>query len=117
MNTPLPHLVHPADPVNSSDLRRERSRLIGWLAWRWNRVRCMSPAEIGHRAVRALTQRAERVGLFAPGQPSHPQTVPASVAWVHRGAAVDTAPYIAAAERIVAGRVDVFAMRDVELGS
>ncbi len=37
--------------------------------------------------------------------------------WIHADARVDPAPYLVAAERILAGRYDVFALKDIELGS
>ncbi len=76
----------------------------------------MSPAEIGHRVARAATMRAERYGLIRVVVPAADLAVTAR-AWVHGDAKVDVAPYVAAAERILAGRHDVFAMRDVDLGN
>src|SRR5690606_20505138 len=37
--------------------------------------------------------------------------------WIRADAQVDPAPYVASAERIAAGRFDVFALRDADLGS
>ena len=76
----------------------------------------MTPAEIGHRMVKAAAMRAERWGLARCVVPSPDLSVRARP-WVHADARVDAAPYVAAAERILAGRYDVFAMEDVELGN
>jgi hypothetical protein len=87
------------------------------LLWRFNRLRCMSPAEIAHRVLRAARMQAERLGAIG----SH--AVPAAdlgiVAprWIDEAPAIDAERYVAAAERIAAGRFDVFALRDIELGS
>ena len=86
------------------------------LAWKLNRLRCMSPAEIAHRVVKAAAMRAERWGF---ARVVVPKADPARVArpWIHASVKVDPAPYVAAADRVVAGRFDVFAMDNVELGN
>jgi hypothetical protein len=77
----------------------------------------MTPAEVSHRIYRALSMHLERAGLLGA------ETVPAADLavtfhpWVHTTARVDPSPYRAAADRIAAGRLDVFALRDIELGS
>src|SRR5258706_9621977 len=85
--------------------------------WKINRLRCMSAAEIGHRVWRAADAYWTRAGLrrWQGAPPSGLGTrVPR---WVRPPAGIDPAPYLAAADRIVAGRFDVFALRDCELGS
>jgi hypothetical protein len=89
-------------------------RLNG-LAWKLNRLRCMTPAEIGHRVVRAAAMRAERWGFVRCVVPAPDLAVPAKP-WVHVDANVDPAPYLAAADRILEGRYDVFSLEDIELG-
>ena len=89
----------------------------GWLQWRLNRLRCMTPAEIRHRAIRMLSMQAERAGVLGGARVPAPQIVPASDTWMSRAPRVDPAAYLAAAGRICAGRLDVFALRDVDLGS
>ena len=85
------------------------------LRWYLNRLRCMTPLEVAHRLARAVSVRAQRAGL--PGsQPAPPPTIKTAPLWVHPGAHVDPARYLAAAERIAAGRLDIFALRDVDLG-
>jgi hypothetical protein len=85
--------------------------------WHLNRARCMTPIELAHRGVRAARARGERFGLFAPAELLQPAPSPAGRPWLSRAAAVDPAPYLAAAEEIVAGRIDLFALQGVELGS
>ena len=75
----------------------------------------MTPAEIGHRVVKAAAARAERWGFVrcivpAPDLSFEPR------AWIHADAKVDAAPYTAAADRIVRGIHDVFALERVDLG-
>jgi hypothetical protein len=86
------------------------------LAWKLNRLRCMSAAEIGHRVVKAAATRAEAWGLVHCVVPA-PDLSHSGMPWIHADARVDSSPYLDAAERILAGRYDVFAMKDVELGS
>lgn len=92
------------------------SALPGALAWKLNRLRCMTPAEIGHRVARAAAMRIERWGLVPCAVPAADLSKRAAP-WIHREVAVDRAPYIAAAERVIAGRHDLFALEDVELGN
>jgi hypothetical protein len=87
------------------------------LHWRWNRLRCMSPAEILHRVLREAQARAERSGWMRAPQAPQPQLAAAPRPWVHADARVDAARYRAAADRIADGWLDVFALRNVDLGS
>ncbi|HZZ90984.1 MAG TPA: alginate lyase family protein [Usitatibacter sp.] len=86
------------------------------LAWKLNRLRCMTPAEIGHRVMKAASMRVEKMGLVRTTVPT-PDLARRATPWIDRAAQVDPAPYIAAAERIAAGRLDVFALEDVDLGT
>ena len=86
------------------------------LAWKLNRLRCMTPAEIGHRVARAAAMRVERMGLFDAAVPA-PDLARRAEPWIHADALLDPAPYVAAAERIAAGRLDVFALADCDLGT
>ncbi len=76
----------------------------------------MGPAEIGHRVVRATRMRVERWGLAGCEAPA-PDLSRRSAPWIHAGARFEAAPYAAAADRIAAGRLGVFALEDAELGS
>ena len=96
---------------------RALDRSSAWLKWRLNRLRCMTPAEISHRVVRTLSAHAERAGLLVDEGMPEPALDNAPVAWVHSGARVEPAGYLAAADRIASGRLDVFALSGVELGS
>src|SRR6267378_3928056 len=85
--------------------------------WQINRLRCMPPAEIRHRVLRGLAMWAERWRLVGSGAVSPPNLAHSSRPWVHAPLKVDAARYLAAAERIAAGRFDVFALQDATLGS
>jgi len=97
-----------------------RAAELSRLRWRWNRLRCMSPAEVAHRVFRLAAIQAERA--------LRPQCVPApekgSGPFFERKRVltpflpdVDPAPYLAAARRIAAGRLDVFALKDAFVGA
>jgi hypothetical protein len=92
-------------------------RLNRKLAWRINRLRCMTPAEVANRVLRALQARAERTGLIAARAMPAPDLAAAPNPWVFASGKVQKARYIAAADRISEGWLDVFALRDVQLGS
>ncbi|HVL37064.1 MAG TPA: heparinase, partial [Burkholderiales bacterium] len=74
----------------------------------------MSPLEVGHRLARSVRARAER-SLPAAHVPA-PDLAVQPRPWLFVPA-VDPAPYLAAAGRIAAGRLDVFALRGVEVGA
>lgn len=87
------------------------------LFWYVNRLRCMTYAEIHHRVLRALAMQGERWGLLGSAAVPPPDVTRASRPWIRTPAQANAAHCLQAAERIVAGRFDVFALRDVELGS
>ena len=87
-----------------------------WL-WRWNRLRTMSAGEIASRLRNAAQARFES---FAAGRPA---AVPAASnaegpRWiaVPDRTQIDAAAVCTAADRTLAGRFDVFALRGAELG-
>jgi hypothetical protein len=86
------------------------------LAWKLNRLRAMRPAEIGWRARRALGAALERRGFgLAPAARGGAEASGAPwAAPLPRG--FDAAPYVAAAERVLAGRWDVLSLGDCVLG-
>jgi hypothetical protein len=90
---------------------------MGRVLWRVNRLRCMSPAEVAHRSVRAASMLLERCLGAAPAAVPEPDLQRRSQAWVARPTALDTAVYLAAADRIAEGRYDIFALRGAQLGS
>jgi len=93
------------------------TRVMKRLRWCVNRLRCMTAAEVRHRALREVVMRAERWGLLGSAVVPAPDVAQVSRPWVCLPAAVDAAPYLKAADRIAAGKFDVFALHDVDLGS
>src|SRR5438309_1567120 len=100
-------------PPGDAFLAGARERIL----WHLNRLRCMPLAEIRHRALRALAMRAEQWKLLGSGTVPPPDLAHATRRWVHAPLKLDAARYLAAAERIAAGRFDVFALQDAALGS
>jgi hypothetical protein len=85
------------------------------LSWHLARLRAMSKREIGFRVGRALRARTERLG-FGRAQAPEPSG-PGGRSWVAelpRG--IDPAPYVRAADRVLAGFYNVFALHDVQAG-
>lgn len=98
---------HPAGGDRAA--RRER---LGWL---WRRLRAMGPQEIAWRVRQAARARLEAAG-FARARPREPSGT-AGRAWVSRlPRELEVTAYRSAADRVLAGRFDVFAMRDLPLG-
>ncbi len=105
------------EPEPGLTLGSAAARMKDRLLWRLNRLRCMTRAEVRHRLLRAVEIRAERWGLLGPNVVPPPDLTHATYLWIHAKARVDAAPYLAAADRIAAGKFDVFALRGVELGT
>jgi hypothetical protein len=99
------------DPAAGATGMKQRFR------WRFNRLRCMTLPEISHRVVRALAMQVERTGLLGSPKVPPPDLARITNHWIHAAANIVAAPYLAAADRIVAGRLDVFALSDADLGS
>jgi hypothetical protein len=110
--------VDASEPGNLAPDSVSRARLNRKLAWTLNRLRRMSPAEVGYRVIRAVQARAERVRLAKNGvEIPAPDLGLRPAPWIHADAAVEAGPYLAAADRIVHGKLDIFALRGVDLGS
>ncbi len=91
------------------------------LRWQYNRLRQMDLPEIGWRVRQAVLIALVRWRCLRAG-PGVLAPVPAANhtfgrSWLHNpGASFDGDPTVAAAERILAGRFDVFALPDADLG-
>jgi hypothetical protein len=86
------------------------------LRWYLNRLRCMPLRELPFRLLRTVATHAERIG-WRRYEPLQPDLTRAPPLWLQAPLDVDTQPYLAAAERIIAGEFDVFALRGVQLGT
>jgi hypothetical protein len=89
--------------------------LLDKIAWRLRRLRAMGAAEITYRIGQAVRARLEArgIGLARPGEPRGSAAPP----WpASAPRAVDRASHLRAADTILAGRLDIFAMRDALLG-
>ena len=62
----------------------------------------MSPAELPYRAARLIAAHVESIAPRRRSIPS-PDRGPWATRWVHAPEGIDAAPYVAAADRIVAG--------------
>ncbi|MGQ0524904.1 MAG: alginate lyase family protein [Betaproteobacteria bacterium] len=96
---------------------RAAFRAVTRLGWYFNRLRCMTPAELNHRLFQAARVRAEawqRIRLLdVPAARLTASCQP----WFHMPPAADVTGCVAAADRVVAGRFDLFALRDIGLGT
>ncbi len=86
------------------------------LRWKLNRLAAMDAREIRHRVGQQAHATLERFGLFAAKEPARKDDATGR-AWVDAlPVKFDTEKYCAAADRIIAGEFDVFAMRPARLG-
>src|SRR6185295_7705419 len=108
-----PSMLREPDLADAAQAAHRASRAAGIahrLRWLVNRLRCMAPAEIAHRVGRLLAAQAERAGLLHAEPVPDPDAAPSSRSWVHAAPGVDPAPYLAAANRIAAGELQLFAL-------
>ena len=96
----------------ASSIARAAKRVL----WYFNRLYCMTPPEICHRTVRALQLQVERRALMASSAVPAPQIADASRPWIHVPPQAGARSCLEAANRIAAGRFDILALQDVELG-
>lgn len=85
------------------------------MLWKLSRLRTMKITEILYRVRQAIQAQTERhgIGLARPTAPVGKAGRP----WLNElPRDFDTVLYCAAADRVLAGRYDVFALQDVELG-
>lgn len=85
------------------------------LIWKLNRLQAMGPAEVAYRLRQAGQARLEYLG-FGLARPSEPQGTCGQPWLMTMPRDFDVSAYRAAAERVLAGRFDVFALNDVALG-
>ncbi len=86
------------------------------LAWKLNRLKAMGPAEVCWRVRQAVAAGFERRGFGLAGDVGA-GTGSGGSAWVSPfPTGFDAALHIAAADRVISGRWDVFSLRDCALG-
>ena len=88
------------------------------LAWKVNRLKLMGPREIFWRVQQLLQKKASKAGWGLVRHVPAPALERLGAVWLHvdAAAAVDRAPVQAAAEAILSGHWQVFALREVALG-
>ena len=110
-------VVPPAPPAPAS-LPQSASRIVRVLqrlGWVWRRLRVMSLPEVIWRVRQTMAARLESAGLgLARPLPAGRERGRPWLATLPAG--LDPGPYREAADRVLAGRYDVFAMRDAQLG-
>ncbi|HEY1890649.1 MAG TPA: alginate lyase family protein [Steroidobacteraceae bacterium] len=87
----------------------------GRLQWTLSRLRAMTPREVGFRLRRKMQGDIERAGIGL-AHPSEPRGVSGRPWVLQLPREFDTRLYTRAADRILAGRFDVFALEDAQLG-
>lgn len=80
------------------------------LTWYRNRLGRMSGAELAYRVQQRASSLLQKRGLFTARHVPTPDLQQTSQPWGFAGGRIDAAPYIAAAERILEGRLNIFAL-------
>jgi hypothetical protein len=106
------HVPEAADSLHAVAEAGAARTVLQTARWRINRLRCMTPAELPYRLARSI---AAHLGAVSPLRPRVP---PADrEAWPRRWVQVprdlDAAPYVAAAERLAAGTLEIFSRQFV----
>ena len=86
------------------------------LAWYWNRLRCMSTGEVGHRTHQKVMSRLQKFGLAIAGGVPPADFSRIVRSFVGRESRVTRDSYIRAADRILAGELKVFNL-DCQFGA
>jgi hypothetical protein len=92
------------EPETAAGLTRAQA-----LRWRVNRLRCMRPAELPFRVARSIAAYLEPLVLRS-GHVPRADREPSGVRWMQVPEGLDPAPYLTAADRIAAGRLDIFGL-------
>ncbi|HKU17138.1 MAG TPA: alginate lyase family protein [Steroidobacteraceae bacterium] len=86
------------------------------LRWKLNRLAAMDRREIAYRVVQRLHATAERFGVFAARVPPRSREDSGRAWLAELPQQFDAQHYTRAADRIIAGELDVFALRAAQLG-
>lgn len=87
------------------------------LAWKFNRLRTMGLPEIAYRVCQAVQLKAELLTLKGIKQPLDPNLSSLGKPWLNKlPSQFDVGLYCDAADRVLAGYFDVFALRSAQLG-
>ena len=87
------------------------------LAWKVNRLKLMGAPEIAWRVQQLVQKKASKLGLGLAAKPAEPSLSRFGVAFIGAPAeGVDRAALCEAADAVLAGRWNVFAMRGLQLG-
>lgn len=90
------------------------------IVWYWHRLGRMTFAEIVHRGRSLFYAQSQRMGWFTAAKVPDPDPGPeeACVSWPPGGVGtLDPGPYVAAAEKILSGKLDVFRLEGWSLGT
>lgn len=85
-------------------------KFIKKLSWLWNRLKCMSIAEIGYRFYQKGHTALQKHGFFTASRPPKPVSSSAETTWLQQADRVNPLLYTQMADRILAGRLKIFAV-------
>lgn len=88
----------------------------GRIEWYWNRLRCMSVPEALHRGAVLSYVRLQQLKCFTADTPPPPNLTSPAKNFIVLEPGVERGPYSIAADRILQGRMGIFALADAEVG-
>ena len=86
------------------------------LQWYVNRLGRMSPSELTYRVAQAARETTHKWTRLDQLDAPAPHAAPTRAGFVHRDVYVDSAPYTEQADRLIAGRHDIFDLEGHDLG-
>lgn len=89
---------------------------LGDLGWYWRRLSRMSPPEMLYRAQKTLRTKLESRGYLLAAHDAALVTQPAPAFWMPDNVGLAPDAYVAAAEAIINGQLDVFALKATHIG-
>ena len=90
---------------------------VGGYRWLWNRLRCMSVAEVIYRFEQMLETRLEKHQLSGAYKAQTPSALAPDVIWLSVDGNLETARYILESERICSGELRLFSSAYVSVGA
>jgi len=84
--------------------------------WLFNRLQCMSIAEICHRFQVLGSVSLERKGFLSAFNVPSPDLSEQSILWLQASSLIEPSPYLAAADKLLTGKLSIFSLSNFDMG-
>jgi len=107
------HKEHEQQTTDKMRVMTSSPDSLSAFAWYWNRLKCMSPAEMGHRLREKFVSLLQGVGLARVRTVPQPDLSVSAPHFMGARTGIPPQPYIDAADEILQGRQRIFALDHV----